>query len=59
MTTIKEEIEQLKAKLTGNIFADGELMMEIYELKKQLNPEIETNPSADNDDLEDCLYCGS
>jgi hypothetical protein len=59
MTTIKEEIEQLKAKLTGDLFADGELMMEIYELKKQLNPEIETNPSADNDDLEDCLYCGS
>ena len=59
MTTIKEEIEQLKAKLTGNLFEDGELMMEIYELKKQLNPEIETNPEADDDDLEECLYCGS
>jgi hypothetical protein len=59
MTTIKEEIEQLKAKLTGDLFADGELMMEIYELKKQLNPEIETNPGADDDDLEECLYCGS
>ena len=59
MTTIKEQIEQLKAKLTGNIFEDGELMMEIYELKKQLNPEIETNPELDNDDLEECLYCGS
>ena len=59
MTTIKEQIEQLKAKLTGNIFEDGELMMEIYELKKQLNPEIETNPELDDDDLEECLYCGS
>ena len=59
MTTIKEQIENLKAKLTGNIFEDGELMMEIYNLKKQLNPEIETNPELDDDDLEECLYCGS
>lgn len=55
---IKEQIEELKAKLTGNIFEDGELMMEIYNLKKQLNPEIETNPEAD-DDENDCLFCGS
>lgn len=58
MTTIKEQIENLKAKLTGNIFEDGELMMEIYNLKKQLNPEIETNPEADDDET-DCLFCGS
>ena len=58
MTTIEEQIEELKAKLTGNIFEDGELMMEIYELKKQLNPEIETNPELD-DDENDCLFCGS
>ena len=56
---IEKQIENLKAKLTGNIFEDGELMMEIYNLKKQLNPEIETNPDADDDDLEECLYCGS
>ena len=59
MTTIEEQIEQLKAKLTGDIFEDGELMMEIYNLKKQLNPEIVDNPELDNDDLEECLYCGS
>lgn len=58
MTTIEQQIENLKAKLTGNIFEDGELMMEIYNLKKQLNPEIETNPEAD-DDENDCLFCGS
>ena len=58
MTTIKEQIENLKAKLTGNIFEDGELMMEIYNLKKQLNPEIENNPELD-DDENDCLFCGS
>jgi hypothetical protein len=55
---IKEKIEELKAKLTGNLFEDGELMMEIYELKKQLNPEIETNPEADEDE-DGCLFCGS
>jgi hypothetical protein len=59
MTTIEEQITELKALLTGNIFEDGELMMEIYELKKQLNPEIENNPELDDDDLEECLYCGS
>ena len=58
MTTIEEQIEELKGMLTGNIFEDGELMMEIYNLKKQLNPEIENNPRAD-DDENDCLFCGS
>ena len=56
---IEQKIAELKAKLTGNIFEDGELMMEIYNLKKQLNPEIENNPELDDDDLEECLYCGS
>lgn len=59
MTTIEQQIEELKGMLTGDIFEDGELMMEIYNLKKQLNPEIETNPELDDDDLEECLYCGS
>ena len=59
MMEIEQKIAELKAKLTGNIFEDGELMMEIYNLKKQLNPEIETNPELDDDDLEECLYCGS
>ncbi len=58
MITIEKKIEELKAKLTGNIFEDGELMMEIYNLKKQLNPEIESNPELDNDE-NDCLFCGS
>jgi DNA-directed RNA polymerase specialized sigma54-like protein len=57
MTTIKEEIEQLKALLTGDLFADGELMMQIYELKKQLNPAIAENPMLEEE--EECLYCGS
>ena len=59
MITIEQKIEELKSKLTGNIFEDGELMMEIYNLKKQLNPAIVDNPELDNDDLEECLYCGS
>jgi hypothetical protein len=58
MITIKEQIEELKGMLTGDLFADGDLMQRIYELKKQLNPEIETNPEADEDD-DGCLFCGS
>ena len=55
---IKQEIAELKTKLTGNIFEDGETMQAIYELKKQLNPEIEFNPTAEEDE-DGCLYCGS
>jgi len=58
MTTIEEQIEELKGMLTGDLFQDGDLMQKIYELKKQLNPEIETNPELDNDE-NDCLFCGS
>lgn len=54
---IRNEIEAHKRVLTGNIFQDGEVMQKIYELKKQLNPNIETNPEEDDDD--GCLYCGS
>jgi hypothetical protein len=57
MTTIKEEIEQLKGMLTGDIFKDGDIQQKIYDLKKQLNPEIVDNPELDEDT--DCLYCGS
>jgi len=57
-TQIQAEIARLKALLTGNLFEDGETQQQIYELKKQLNPEIESNPAADDDD-DDCLYCGS
>lgn len=53
---IKQQIEELKAKLTGNLFEDGEIMQQIYELKKQLNPEIENNPELDEDD-EGCIFC--
>jgi hypothetical protein len=49
-------IDELKTQLTGNLFQDGELMDQIYQLKLKLNPEIKDNPSLDT---EDCLYCGS
>ena len=54
---IKKKIEQLKSQLTGNLFADGELQQEIYDLKKILNPRIAEHPEEDND--EGCLNCGS
>ena len=61
MKTIEEQIEsqikKLKSQLTGNLFADGEIQQEIYDLKKILNPRIEENPEEDTDD--GCLNCGS
>jgi hypothetical protein len=59
MTTIEQQITELKALLTGDLFQDGDLMQKIYELKKQLNPEIVDNPELDDDDENDCLFCGS
>lgn len=56
---VLEKMNTLKSQLTGNIFEDGEVMQEIYELKKILRPEIETNPELDDFDDEGCLYCGS
>jgi len=61
MKTIEEQIEsqikKLKSQLTGNLFADGEIQQEIYDLKKILNPRIAEHPEEDND--ESCLNCGS
>lgn len=54
---IKKKIEQLKSQLTGNLFADGEIQQEIYELKKILNPRIAEHPEEDTND--GCLNCGS
>ena len=56
-SVIKDKIAELKAGLTGDLFADMGLQQEIYELKVQLNPEIVENPELDDD--EDCLSCGS
>lgn len=56
---VMEEISQLKAQLTGNIFEDGEIQQKMYDLKKTLRPEIEANPELDDFDDDDCLYCGS
>ncbi len=54
---IKQQIQEYKDLLTGNIFEDGEIQQKIYELKKQLNPRIEEHPEEDDD--EGCLNCGS
>lgn len=53
---IKQQIEEYKALLTGDIFADGDIQQKIYELKKELNPAIVDNPELDNDI---CDSCGS
>ncbi|MEY3592094.1 MAG: hypothetical protein RLZZ38_1063 [Bacteroidota bacterium] len=57
MEQIEQQITALKAQLTGDLFSDIETQQKIYELKKQLNPEIEVHPEQDDDD--GCLYCGS
>ena len=59
MITIEQKIEELKSFLTGDLFQDGDILQKIYELKKELNPAIVDNPDLDDDDLEECLYCGS
>ena len=56
-SVIRDEIIELRSKLTGNLFLDADLQQEIYKLKVQLNPEIVENPELDDD--EDCLSCGS
>ena len=55
---IKAKIEELKSKLTGNLFEDGETQQEIYDLKKILNPRIELEPDKDKDE-DECVSCGS
>jgi hypothetical protein len=54
---IRNQIEEYKKLLTGDLFADGDIQQKIYELKKQLNPRIEEHPEEDDD--EGCLNCGS
>jgi hypothetical protein len=53
---IRQEIDALKATLTGDLFQDMETQQKIYELKLQMNPEIAVNPQLDDDE---CLSCGS
>lgn len=55
-TEVRAKIDELKSKLTGDLFADMEYQQEIYELKKILNPRIEEHPEEDDDE---CLSCGS
>jgi hypothetical protein len=56
-SVIRDEIIELRSKLTGNLFLDADLHQEIYKLKVQLNPKIVESPELDDD--EDCLSCGS
>ena len=55
---IKQQIEELKSFLTGDLFQDGDILQKIYELKKELNPEIVDNPELDEDE-DGCIFCGS
>lgn len=57
MDDLITQIAELKTQLTGDLFQDLETQQKIYELKKQLNPEIVDYPELDEDD--ECLSCGS
>lgn len=57
-TETLNQITELQASLTGNLFEDMEAQQAIYELKKSLKPEIEENPELDDFGGE-CLSCGS
>jgi hypothetical protein len=52
-TEIKKEIEELKNKLTGEMFKDMELKDKIHNLEMKLNG---TKPT---DSHIDCIGCGS
>jgi hypothetical protein len=58
--TTTEKIKELQSKLTGNLLEDCEIQAEIYELKKEIAKEqgITIEQYEDNDQ-EECLYCGS
>jgi SMC interacting uncharacterized protein involved in chromosome segregation len=57
---LKGLIDKLRAELTGNLLEDCEVQAEIYELKKEIAKEqgITIEQYEDNDQ-EECLYCGS
>lgn len=57
---LKDLIDKLRAELTGNLLEDCEVQAEIYELKKEIAKEqgITIEQYEDNDQ-EECLYCGS
>lgn len=60
MTEIKEQIKALQGKLTGNLLEDCEVQAEIYELKKELAKlSGVTIEQYEDNDQEECLYCGS
>ena len=57
---LKNLIDKLRVELTGNLLEDCEVQAEIYELKKELAKlSGVTIEKYIEDDLEDCLYCGS
>ncbi|CAB4153277.1 hypothetical protein UFOVP603_60 [uncultured Caudovirales phage] len=57
---LKNLIDKLRAELTGNLLEDCEVQAEIYELKKELSAlQGITIEQYEDDNLEDCLYCGS
>ena len=57
---LKDLIDKLRADLTGNLLEDCDVQAEIYEMKKELAKlSGVTIEQYEDNDQEECLYCGS
>ena len=57
---LKDLIDKLRAELTGNLLEDCDVQAEIYEMKKELAKlSGVTIEQYEDNDQEECLYCGS
>ena len=57
---LKDLIDKLRAELSGNLLEDCDVQAEIYEMKKELAKlSGVTIEQYEDNDQEECLYCGS
>ena len=57
---LKDLIDSLKAELTGDLLKDCDIQAEIYHFKKELAKLAGvTIEQYEDNDQEECLYCGS
>jgi hypothetical protein len=56
---IKQQIIQLEASLTGDVFSDCEVMEEIHSLKRMVAAEAAPGPERPDESDYECIGCGS
>ncbi len=57
--TLEKELQELEAKLTGDMFQDMEIREEMFLKKKQINSLTEPRPERPDDSDFECFGCGS